>query len=352
VIIFLIQSMRNSSALANEGAVLITWPDYPAEGSALSGRLNGAGLSMRRAPKLGTRSPQELTELLAEAVGAIVSTDPFDASVFEACSALRVVARVGVGVDSIDLTAASAAGVAITTTRGINEATTAEHAVALMLAAVRRIAEHDAAVRRGEWLRSGIHAPWEMTGLTVGLVGCGQIGKIVARRLSGFDVRVIVADPYQAAPEGIENVSLDELLTAADVISVHTPLNEETRGLISPREFALMRPEVILVNTSRGGVIDHEAMVSALQSGRIRGAALDVYESEPPRDRRLLDLPNVVLTPHTAGISDRAVSEMVCHATESVLKVLSGQVPRGLVNRDILDKEGQMPVLTASRPLT
>lgn len=337
MIIFLTRPMNNRDTHLNGRSVLITWPDYPDESSNVGARLIAAGLLLRRAPKLGDRTPEEICDLAADVVAAIVSTDPFDASVFAGCPTLRVVARVGVGVDSIDLAAASASGVAVTTTPGVNESTTADHTVALMLAAIRRVAEHDAAVRRGEWPRSGPHVPWDLAGTTIGLIGYGRIGKLVARRLEGFDVRIIFTDPNEPGNGRAERVELDELLGTADVVSVHTPLLDGTRGLIGGREFGLMRREAIFVNTARGGVVDEQAMLDALESGRIRGAALDVFEPEPPRSRRLLELRNVVLSPHIGGISELSVGEMLHQATGAVLDVLAGRIPDGLVNRDVLE---------------
>ncbi len=344
MIIFLTRPMNNSNRHVNGRSVLITWPDYPDETSTVGMQLMTAGLLMRRAPRVGDRTPDELCQLAGDAVAAIVSTDPFNARVFESCRALRVVARVGVGVDSIDVQAASAAGVAVTTTPGVNESTTADHTVAIMLAAVRRVAEHDAAVRRGEWSRSGEHVPWDLAGRTIGLIGYGRIGKLVAKRLGGFDVRIIFCDPNEPASENAQPVELDHLLGIADIVSIHTPLLPETQSLIGEREFALMRREAIFVNTARGGVVDEEAMLDALDSGRIRGAALDVFESEPPRNRRLLELRNVVLTPHIGGISEQSVGEMVRLATGSVLDVLAGRIPDGLVNRDVLEIAQLVPV--------
>jgi len=343
-------NLRQHSLGYADGAprsVLITWPDYPADGSHVGTRLAAAGLSIRRAPKLADRSAEELCELAAGASAAIVSTDPFDVRVFAACPELRIIARVGVGVDSIDLEAASAAGVAVTTTPGVNESTTADHTVALMLAAIRRVAEHDAAVRRGEWPRSGPHVAWDLAGTTVGLIGYGRIGKLVAKRLGGFDTKIVFTDPNVPANGHAQRVELDALLACADVVSVHTPLVAGTRSLIGSREFALMRPDAIFVNTARGGVVDEQAMIKALEAGHIRAAALDVFEAEPPRSPRLLELRNVVLSPHVGGISELSVGAMVDQATAAVLDVLSGRVPNGLVNPEVLSRSLLAPKVGA-----
>jgi phosphoglycerate dehydrogenase-like enzyme len=320
-------------------SVLVTWPDFDPEDAETGRRLREAGLELALRPKHGHRDAREVAELAARTVGAIVSTDPFDADVFAAARRLRVIARVGVGFDSIDVGAATAAGVAVTTTPGANETTVADHTLALMLCAVRRVAEHDRAVRRGEWNRTGAHIPWDLADSTVGLVGFGAIGRRVAERLRGFDVQVLAHDPAvdgEVEGPGVRRVELDELLASAQMVSVHAPLQASTRGLIGAAEIARMRADAILVNTSRGGVVDEEALLDALEQGRLRAAALDVFEEEPPRSERLRALPNVVLTPHVGGVSERSVVEMTRRAVDAVLVALDGGVPRGLVNPAVL----------------
>lgn len=329
-------------APAGTREILVTWPDYDVEHELLGRALTGQGLAPHLAPKLGARSATEVRALVARACGAIVSTDPFDASVFAAAPQLRVIARVGVGVDSIDLEAATAAGVVVTVTPGANEATVADHTVAMALSLMRRLCEHDAGVRRGEWNRTGAHLPSALAGATAGLVGYGRIGRLVAERLRGFGVRVLVSDPGMASrPEGdVEIVPLADLLAAADVVSLHCPLLPATHHLIGREQLALMRPGAILVNTARGGIVDEPALLAALEQGRLGGAALDVFEDEPPRASRLLKLPNVLLSPHNAGLSDRSVHEMTCRATASVIDVLAGRAPAHVANAGVLERLG------------
>jgi phosphoglycerate dehydrogenase-like enzyme len=319
------------------GEVVVTWPDYDADAEHLGGALRRAGLTPRLEAKHGARSATEMPGLLAGAVAAIVSTDPFDAAVLAASPGLRVIARVGVGVDSIDVDAATARGVAVTITPGANEATVADHTVALMLAALRRLCEHDGAVRDGRWQRTGQHTPSLLTGSTVGLVGFGQIGRTVARRLAGFDVRLLASDPIVPRERGVEAVSLDVLLAHSDVVSLHAPLLPSTRRLIGARELALMPAHAILVNTARGGIVDEGALARALERGRLRAAALDVFDEEPPRASRLLSLPNVVLSPHNAGLSIPSIEEMTRRATSSVIEVMRGAVPEHLANPRVLE---------------
>ncbi|MEA2359388.1 MAG: hypothetical protein QOI62_2648 [Solirubrobacteraceae bacterium] len=313
------------------GAVLVTWMGFEPHGARTGERLGAAGLDVRLAPKLGARSTDEIAALLDGAVAAIVSTDPFDRSVFAAAPGLRVVARVGVGTDSIDLQAATDAGVVVTTTPGANRETTADHAVAMILGAVRRIVEHDASVRRGEWSRGGRLTPWDLHGSTVGIVGCGEIGRAVARRLTGFGVDLVVCDPAPSGVDDVVPVELDELLDRADVVSLHLPLVEETRGIIGAAELARLGPDAILVNTSRGGLVDERALAAALARGDIRAAALDVFADEPAVPPDFAELPNVILTPHIGGLSVRSIAAMTEMATEHVLGVLAGRPPAGAV---------------------
>jgi phosphoglycerate dehydrogenase-like enzyme len=320
--------------VAAPATILITWPDYECDGADTGGRLTAAGHDLRTAPKRANRSPAEMAALLDGVEAAIVSTDPFDAAVLDAAHRLRVIARVGVGTDSIDLEAAARRGVAVCTTPGANTTSTADHTIALMLAAVRRVPERDREVREGGWARTGAAMAWELTGATVGLVGYGAIGRQVRRRLSGFGARVLVCDPYLGAAAGVEPVGLDALLAASDIVSLHLPLTPTTHGLLDRGRLALLRPQAVLVNTARGGLVDEDALADALECGALRAAALDVLAFEPPGPTRLRELPNVILSPHVAGLSDRSVREMTRHATNAVLDVLDGREPSGLVRAD------------------
>jgi phosphoglycerate dehydrogenase-like enzyme len=312
-------------------SILITWPDFERDGAETGRRLTAAGHALRFAPKRARRTPAEMIELLDGVAAAIVSTDPFDAEVLDRARELRVIARVGVGTDSIDVAAAARRGIAVCTTPGANAASTADHAIALMLAALRRVPEHDRAVRSGAWPRTGASTPWELSDATVGLVGYGAIGRLVHRRLSGFAVRVLVCDPQAAPGPGAEHVELEPLLRASDVVSLHLPLAAGTRGLLDRDRLALLRPGAVLVNTARGGLVDEDALADALERGALRAAALDVFADEPPGRSRLLSLPNVVLTPHTGGLSERSVHEMTRRATDAVLEVLAGRVPEDVL---------------------
>ncbi len=279
-------------------------------------------------------TPPSRDELLALAVGAeglVTSlTDAVDAELLDAAGpGLRVVANHATGHDNVDLEAARERGVTVTTTPGVLERATAEHTIALLLALSRRVAEGDRFLRRGE--------PWSwaptfmlgrgLAGRTLGLVGLGRIGTEVARLGDALGLEVVYTArtprdaPYHWLPLG-------ELLSRADVVSLHVPLTEETRGLIGPGELGLMRRDAILVNTARGPVVDESALVDALRTGEIAGAALDVFEDEPAPHPGLLELENVVLTPHTASATHEAREAMGRLCVEALTAVLlEGRAP-------------------------
>ncbi len=287
---------------------------------------------------VGGEGPPTREELLRDVAGAraVVSTltERIDVGVLEAAGRqLEVLANVAVGYDNIDVAAARARGVVVTNTPGVLDAATADLTLGLVLATARRIAEGDRFLRTGTpW----VWGPRMLTGLdlsagaTMGVVGYGRIGRAVARRARAFDMRVL-ATLTRSAPEGadrdVEFRELPELLAGSDVVTLHVPLTESTRHLVDDDALALMRPTALLVNTARGGVVDTDALVRALQEGRIGGAALDVFEDEPNVDPRLLDLQNVVLTPHLGSAGDRTRSAMCGLAVRNVEAVLAGRPP-------------------------
>jgi len=246
--------------------------------------------------------------------------------VLETATRLKVVGRAGVGVDNVDVDVATRRGVVVLNSPGGNVISAAEHTFALMLALVRHIAQADASLRRGEWERKRFRGV-ELHGKTLGLVGAGRIGSEVAKRARAFGMRVVAYDPY-LSPErpdwlGFELVTLPDLLGQADVISIHVPLTDETRGLIGQPELALMKPTAYLVNAARGGVVDETALAAALRSGRLAGAALDVFDEEPVApDNPLLALDNVVVVPHLGAATREAqtgVGVEICEAVRDAL---------------------------------
>jgi phosphoglycerate dehydrogenase-like enzyme len=316
-----------------QGTVLVTYGGFASEHPEAGGALRAAGLELRHSPRSTDRTPAELSEVLGDAVAAIADADPFDADVLGRAAGLKVIARTGVGLDSIDLDAATRHGVVVTTTPGTNHETVADHTLALMLAVLRSLRPNDAGVRGGGWRDFAIPLS-QLHGATVGLVGFGAIGRAVGRRVEAFGATVLVHDPF--APAEVETVELDDLLRRSGVVSLHLPLSPDTERLLDARRIALMAPGAVLVNTSRGPLVDQEALTDALAAGRLGGAGLDVFAVEPPGAGPLAALDNVVMSPHCGGISAQSNLAMSRMATESVLAALAG-APRGAIaNPDVL----------------
>lgn len=275
---------------------------------------------------------------LAEADALVcLLLDRIDEAVLERAPKLRVVANCAVGVDNIDLGAATAGAVAVTNTPDVLTEATAEFAFALMLAAARRLGEGERLVRSGAWTGWALDQllGLELHGKTAGIVGFGRIGQAFARRALGFGMRVIYADPHDVSAPGAQRVSIDEVFAQADVVSLHCPLTGETAKLVDSRRLALMRPHAILVNTARGGCVDEEALLAALHAGRIGGAGLDVFAHEPRLDIRLLGCPRLVLAPHIGSATTEARTQMAQLCADAVIAVLSGRRPGNLVNREV-----------------
>ena len=248
---------------------------------------------------------------------------------FERC---RIIARTGIGIDTVDLAAATARGIVVTNVPEYCEDEVSDHAMALMLALARNVTRGNTLVHGGGWDLAEVKPIHRVRGRTVGLVGFGKIARLVAAKAQGFGLRVVASDPYvepaDAAKHGVELVSFEELLGQADFVSVHAPLTPATRNLIGAEALALMRPEAVVINTARGGLVDVFAVAEALDRGQIAGAALDVLPDEPPaEDLPLYGRPNVILTPHTAFYSEESMVDLQAKAAQQVALVLSGQDP-------------------------
>jgi len=313
--------------------IFVSWPGYSIVDPHSGKRLIDAGYEVLLRPKLGARSPRELSDMLEGAIGAIVSTDPFTRDVIQAHPSLGVIARVGVGTDSVDVTASTEYGVIVTITPGLNAETVADHTMALILAQLRKVVDQDSSVKRGGWERVGQLTPTELFGKTVGLLGAGSIGRKVIQRLAGFEVRILFFDPVvQDARPATKVESVKELLNASDIVSLHLPFTAETRAIVGERELHQMKSTAILVNTARGPLIDQAALFTALKEGTIGGAALDVFDEEPPPAELLNEIPNLICSPHLAGISKESIRRMTVSATDSVLSVLAGEIPDTAIN--------------------
>jgi glyoxylate reductase len=272
-------------------------------------------------------------ELVRDAAGAtILATtyiDRVDAALLEALPLVRHVASYGVGVNHLDLAACRARGVLVTNTPGVLTDATADQAMALLFAAARRIAEGDRVVRRGGWKTAdpGWMLGTEVTRKTLGIVGFGRIGQAVARRAAGFEMRIVYTANRDVPFAGATRLELDELLAAADFVSLHVPLTPETRGLLDRRRIFAMRRGAILVNTARGGVVDEEALADALEQGHLAAAGLDVFEHEPAVSPRLLALENAVLAPHLGSGTRETRHAMTRMVIEEIARVARGQAP-------------------------
>ncbi len=289
---------------------------------------------------------QKLLAAVPEADALLVrSATNVDAEVLSAAPKLKIVARAGVGLDNVDVDAATERGVMVVNAPTSNIHSAAEHAVALLLAAARQIAPADASLRGREWKRSSFSGT-EIFGKTVGIVGLGRIGQLVAQRLAAFGAHLVAYDPYvspaRAAQLGIELLTLDELLARADFISVHLPKTPETAGLIDKEALAKTKPGVIIVNAARGGLVDEAALAEAITSGHVRAAGIDVFATEPCTDSPLFDLPQVVVTPHLGASTSEAQDRAGTDVAESVKLALAGEfvpdavnVGAGVVNEEV-----------------
>lgn len=263
---------------------------------------------------------------------------PVTRRVLESTDRLRMVAIRSAGFEGTDLAAAAERGVVVTHNPGSNASSVADMAIGLMLAVSKQIAKKDREIRKGLYNRGGGE---DLFRKTVGIIGLGNIGKLVAKRLQGFEVEILAND-IVAYPDFMERYrilgcSKEELLRRADFITVHVPLDDSTRGMINEARLAMMKPGAFLINTCRGPVVEEQALYKALVNGRIAGAGLDVFENEPPEFRPLLELENVVSTPHSAGLSREASYAMAMDTVGKVIAFFTGKVPENVLNPDVLE---------------
>jgi D-3-phosphoglycerate dehydrogenase len=293
----------------------------PAPIEALKAR--GYELTMNPYGRILTK--EEMIEQVRDADGVVVGVDPMDADVIAAGSKLKAIAKYGVGTDNIDMAFAESRGIKVTKTVGANSDAVAEFAVTLMLSVARRASFIDAECRKLNWTKI---SSLQMTGKTLGLIGLGAIGKLVAAKVKGFEMPVLAYDEFKdtayAAANGIEYVDLETLLRKSDFISVHVPLLPSTTKMISGPQFDLMKKTAVIVNTARGGIIDEDALLAALRSNRIWGAGIDVFEEEPPKNVELLKLDNIVVGSHCAASTLEAVDNMGTMSARNLIASLEG----------------------------
>lgn len=278
-------------------------------------------------------------------VDAIVSSPllPLTRKVIETAPNLKIIAQHGLGYDNIDIEAASDNNVIVTIALEEGPHAVAEHTIGFMIALSRKFSLATGSIKRGEWKPAEMRG-FELLGKTLGIIGLGRIGSTVAKMVQVFGMKVIAYDPYivseRAKEVGAQLVDLITLLKEADYISIHTPLTEETRGLISEKEFQLMKKGVFIINCARGAIIDEEALYNALKQGHVAGAAIDVFSKEPPPpDHPLFELPNVLFTPHTAGFTMESSVRLAISVAEDIINVLKGIPPKieKVVNKSVLE---------------
>ncbi len=292
------------------------------------------GIEVDYLPDVG-KDKEKLLEIIGQYDGlAIRSATKVTEKIVKAARNLKVVGRAGIGVDNVDIPAATARGIIVMNTPFGNSITTAEHAISLMLALARQIPEADASTRASKWEKSRFMGV-EVTSKILGLIGCGNIGSIVADRAQGLRMKVIAFDPFltpeRALELGVEKVELDDLLARADFISLHTPLIDATRNILDAGAFKKMKPGMRIINCARGGLIDEAALADALASGIVKGAALDVFESEPARNNPLFEMENVICTPHLGASTSEAQENVAIQVAEQISAYLnSGEITNAL----------------------
>ena len=285
-----------------------------------------------------------LAEVARRTVRAVILRGPaaFTPKVFAAAKDLKIISKHGAGIDSVDLASANEHGVAVMITNGTNAAAVAEHALALMLALARELPRFDRRMREGAW-KDQTYIVRDFSERTVGIVGYGHIGKKAAELVAACGAKVIIHSRTRGVvPQGMEwEDDLDRMLPRVDILSLHCPLTDQTRGLIGGKRLALMKPTALIINTSRGRMIDEAALVAALKSGKLAGAGLDVFEKEPPAPANpLFALPNVILTPHIASTTTHAAALMGVICAKNILSYLRGEVydPSNFINPQVMKR--------------
>lgn len=317
--------------------VLITLP-YLQPGDEVDRSLQQDGAETIFSPWHGKRTEDEMIDILKDVDAVIAFLDPFTAGVIRSAGKLKVISRSGVGYDNVDVEEATARGIAVCNTPGLNSRAVAEFTIATMLNFSRKIPENLAEMRKGSWNR---YQGKDLSDFTLGIAGTGSIGKQVARLAKAFDMRILAWDAVQdeafAEQYGVAYVGLEQLLRESDFVTLHLLLNEGTQHLINEKTLALMKPTAYLINTARGGLVDTAALAQALEEKRIAGAALDAFEQEPlEADSPLRELSNAYLTAHVAGVTSSARKPMAVMAAESAMKVLKGELPGAIVNPEVL----------------
>lgn len=321
----------------NEKVVLVTdytWPSTAVEEAVL--KAAGARLLIAQ-----TGDEDELLNLVPQADAILTCFKKVSAAVVRAGEKLQVIGRYGIGVDNIAVEEATRLGIPVTNVPSYCLDEVAEHALALMLACARNISHYDQAIRANDWALNKQRPLFRVRGKTLGIIGFGKIGQALAAKASGLGMKIIAYSPQVdlsvAQALHVEMLSLDEVISQADFLSLHVPMKAETRYLINAERLRQMKPTAFLINTARGGLIDHEALLQALREGWIAGAGLDVFEAEPLNaGHPLFSQPNLIATPHVAFYSEESLVELQTKAAENVAAILTGRRPMALVNPTVL----------------
>jgi D-3-phosphoglycerate dehydrogenase len=323
-----------------KGKILVTARSFRDTAGPHQQMLKDAGYETVNSPYHRPLRASELALLVSDVVGTILGLDEVTAEVLGQAKELRVISRYGVGVDNVDIRAATARGIVVTITPGDNSVAVAELTMALMLALARRIPYHDRLVKQGGWVRG---PAVELAGYCLGIIGMGRIGREVAKRAAAFGMRILYHDPVAPPQEFVPSLQaayrpLEELLSESDVISLHLPLTDDTRNLIGTSALRRMKSSAFLINTARGGLVDEQALYGALAEGALAGAACDVFSQEPPIDNPLLGLDCFIATPHMGSATLQTTLRMGRMASENALAVLRGERPASVVNLEVYDR--------------
>jgi len=320
--------------------VLITATSFSTLTPEPEERLRAEGYEIVRNPYGRPMTPEEIKPLLKGVDGIAAGVDRFFPPCFEEADRLKVVARHGAGIDQVDIAECTRRGIVVANVPGANAEAVADMSFALMLSVARHVPEGDTTTKAGQWVNTYGRDVYKAT---LGLLGLGRIGKGVARRGRGFDMRILAYDPYFdeqfAAQYQVEKAdSIEQVMREADFVSLHMPVTPETKGIIDAQKIALMKPTAILVNTARGALIVEEALADALEQGRIFGAGFDVYGVEPPTNSRLLKCPRAVTMPHVSSNTPGALLAMGNGVTDAIIAVFGGRRPEFCVNPEVYDR--------------
>lgn len=312
--------------------VLLSKPIDPAGMKVLEGKVEPVILS--------DFNVEIIKKMVADVEGIVLRTNiKVTREIIEAAPHLKIISRTGAGVDNVDVSAATEKGILVCSTPGVNSISVAEQALALMLSVAKQLKTMDKAVHKGNWKIRYSSKAVDIEGKTLGLIGIGHIGSLLAQKCRlAFNMKVIAYDPYVEQTEGVKLCSsLDQVFSQSDVISIHVPYTEETHHLVDARLLGLMKPDSCIINTSRGPIVDEKALIEVLEKGLIAGAGLDVFEKEPPsQENPLLKLDNVITTPHSSALSRECVMKVAMTAARAVVDYLEGRQPKYIYNKNKL----------------